>query len=235
MEVNNEKEGNDALPVDQSVSNFIQPEVKTSFTFIFLLAFIVILIAAGGTFWYMQSKKINAPVQASESGVDNNKINQAAEVTKKLRVKEEYITPAGYRKIVESLLGISFDIPNNWQKSTEPESGISSYTTENFSSKSMKITGAYIAYDLYTAPEGYKGTPDEYLNSLKSNPNKWNELMIDGYKAFITTTDWPNQPGSINTEIVGKIGNRFLYIHFLDEKGSNQPQFDLFLKSVDLP
>jgi hypothetical protein len=110
MEATNEKEVNDALPVDQSAPNFIQPEVKASPARIFLILLIVTLIGAGGAFWFIQSKKINVPVEAFETKLDTTKTNQVPEVVENVAVKEKYVTPAGYRKIEEPQLGISFDV-----------------------------------------------------------------------------------------------------------------------------
>ncbi len=147
-------------------------------------------------------------------------------------INEKYTTPTGYKHVEEAQVGISFDVPENWKKSSEPESGTPSYTTQDFSSKSMRITGAYIAYDLYASPEGYVGVADEYLEVLKSGLTGWEEVTLDGYKVLTLTRT--SETLNVDTMIIGKVGNKFLTIHFVDATGANQVVFNNFLKSLDI-
>ena len=181
----------------------------------------------------MQSKSANQPVQNVGTNVDNAQANQMPSTIETPNAKEEYVTPAGYQRVIEAQLGMSFDVPVNWIKSKEPQSGLPSYTTQDFSSKSMNVTGAYISYDIYAAPQGYLGTPDQYLESLKGGLTGWKDMTIDGYTVWIRTP-LPGEPKFVGTQIIGKIDNRFIGLHFVDATNANQAAFDNFLMSLDI-
>ena len=133
--------------------------------------------------------------------------------------------------------GVSFEIPKDWTKIAQPESGYPSYVSPQYSYLAMKLKGAFIAYNLNTPPSPNEQKSEEYLTFLKENygwqgNTDWKTIVINGYS--LLRQDMPENLLNKKTQIIGRVGNQFIDISFFDATNSYSDVFDAFLSSLKI-
>jgi hypothetical protein len=133
----------------------------------------------------------------------------------------------------DTALNIRFVVPSDWSKRTQSESGYPEFVSPDFSHVNLNdpLKGAYLAYNVYAVPDGYKDRPDSYLAALKKDSGwlgdeRWQTISVGGYAMFEQ-----HQPDG-RIALVGQAGDTFVDISFRDSTGTYLPVYQRFIATL---